>query len=234
MASRALTALITVSLLAMPAAPRVAHAENQMGYQLLSAQEARTLPHNRGALGMDVERAQYITDDGMTFELIRVKQVRRGSAGALSGFHSGDLIIAVNGRVFASLAAFGGYIQSILPGERISVDYIPAGGGPEKAERVNVIVAAAGQPVPQSSPSRQQEDAAAGMSTRTKIGSPPWPCSAATNWAASTAGNRPLRSRIPTECTEDAGGLFRRSLHRLTQGVATLSGVRWEPSFAGG
>ena len=171
MANRTLTVALIGFLLATPVVvPTVARAENQMGYELVSAQEARTLPHNRGALGMDVERAQQITDDGMTFELIRVKQVRGGSSGAQAGLRRGDLIIAVNGRVFASLAAFGAYVQSILPGERISIDYIPAGGGPEKAERVNAIVAAAGQPPPPAPSSRQQQDAATGMSTRTKIG----------------------------------------------------------------
>ena len=53
------------ALLVLPLAP--AHADNQMGYRLLSAQEAAGLPHNHGALGMDVERAQQITDDGLTF-----------------------------------------------------------------------------------------------------------------------------------------------------------------------
>jgi hypothetical protein len=57
---------------------------------LLSVQEAARLPRHRGARGMDVERAQQITDDGMTFDLIRVKQVRRGSPGDRAGFRKGD------------------------------------------------------------------------------------------------------------------------------------------------
>src|SRR5437762_14243531 len=81
MASRTVTALITASMLPVQWTPEPAYAENQMGYRLLSAQDASRLPRHHGALGMDVERAQQITDDGMTFDLIRVKQVRRGSPG---------------------------------------------------------------------------------------------------------------------------------------------------------
>ncbi|MBV9826488.1 MAG: PDZ domain-containing protein [Alphaproteobacteria bacterium] len=141
-----------------------------MGYQLLSVQDARTLPRNQGSLGMDVERATQITDSGLTFDTIRVKQVRRGSAGAQAGFHSGDQIIAIDGHVFASLMTFASYIGSLPPGSQASVDYIPAGGGPEKAERVVVTLAATGRPV-QSAPQNSTSDtASSGMSTRTKIG----------------------------------------------------------------
>lgn len=93
-------------------------------------QEASTLPHNHGALGVDVERAQQITDEGMTFDLIRVKEVRQGSPGAKAGFRRGDQIIAVDGRVFPSIAAFAAYVGSMSRGSRVSIDYIPAGGGP--------------------------------------------------------------------------------------------------------
>ena len=53
-----------------------------MGYRLLTQEDAASLPHNHGALGLDIERAQRITDDGLAFDLIRVKQARRGSPGA--------------------------------------------------------------------------------------------------------------------------------------------------------
>ncbi len=107
----------------------------------------------------------------MTFDLIRVKQVRRGSPGARAGFRKGDQIIAVDGRVFPSIAAFGAYVGSTPPGSRISVDYIPAGGGPESAERVPVTIGDAGRPT-QEPPQNGQSDesASSGMSTRTKIG----------------------------------------------------------------
>ena len=74
-----------------------------MGYRLLAPDEASALPHNGGALGLDVERAQRITDDGMAFDIIRVKQVRPGSAGKRAGFRAGDQLIAVDDRVFAAL-----------------------------------------------------------------------------------------------------------------------------------
>src|SRR5438477_12120531 len=146
MLSRTVTAIVTASMLTFQWTPNHAFAENQMGYRLLSVQEASRLPRQHGALGLDVERAQQITDDGMTFDLIRVKQVRRGSPGARAGFRKGDQIIAVDGRVFPSIAAFGAYVGSIPPGSRISVDYIPAGGGPENAERVPVTIGDAGRP----------------------------------------------------------------------------------------
>src|SRR5438552_12268991 len=171
MVSRTWTALVTASMLTLQWTPEPAYAENQMGYRLLSAQDASRLPRHHGALGLDVERAQQITDDGMTFDLIRVKQVRRGSPGAPAGFRKGDQIIAVDGRVFPSIAAFGAYVGSIPPGSRISVDYIPAGGGPENAERVPVTIGDAGRPT-QEPPQNGQSDesASSGMSTRTKIG----------------------------------------------------------------
>jgi PDZ domain len=171
MVSRTVTAIVTASVLALQWTPNLARAENQMGYRLLSMQEAARLPRQHGTLGMDVERAQQITDDGLTFDLIRVKQVRQGSPGDRAGFRRGDQIIAVDGRVFPTIAAFAAYVGSMPPGSRISVDYMPAGGGPENAERVPVILGDAARPS-QSSPQNRQADepAASGMSTRTKIG----------------------------------------------------------------
>jgi S1-C subfamily serine protease len=171
MVSRTVTAIVTASMLTLHWTPNHAYAENQMGYRLLSVQEASSLPRHHGALGMDVERAQQITDDGMTFDLIRVKQVRPGWPGARAGFHKGDQIIAVDGRVFPTIAAFAAYVGSISPGSRVNVDYIPAGGGPESAERVPVIIGDAAKPTQDPARNRQvDETASSGMSTRTKIG----------------------------------------------------------------
>src|SRR5438045_9075435 len=127
MASRTVTALVTASMLTLQWTPEPAYAENQMGYRLLSAQDASRLPRHHGALGMDVERAQQITDDGMTFDVIRVKQVRRGSPGAQEGFRKGDQIIDVDGRLFPSIAAFSSYAGPMSRGRRVSVDCIPGG-----------------------------------------------------------------------------------------------------------
>lgn len=138
-------------------------ADNQMGYQVLSQQAASGLPHNRGSLGMDVERAQQINNDGMTFDIIRVKAVRRGSPGAQAGFSPGDQIVAVDGRVFANLAAFAGYIGSVRPGTAVSVDYIPANGGPAQAQRVAVTVGSA------TGTAAAPATTSGGLSTGTKI-----------------------------------------------------------------
>lgn len=156
---------VAATLVAAQIAPGVARAENQMGYRLLSPQEAANLPHNRGSLGMEIERAQQITDGGMTFDIIRVKGVRRGSPGAQAGFSAGDQIIAVDGRVFPSLTTFAAYVGSVQPGTAASVDYIPANGGPAQAQRVAVTVGAAGG----GAEAPAQAVAPTGMSTGTKV-----------------------------------------------------------------
>jgi S1-C subfamily serine protease len=140
MAQRILPTLLAVPLLLVGGAPLPVKAENAMGYRLLSAQEATALPHNHGSLGMDVERSQEITDGGMTFDIIRIKQVLRGSPGAQAGFRAGDQVIAVDGRVFPTLVSFAGYIGALSPGTQAIVDYIPVGGGPAQAQRVPVTV----------------------------------------------------------------------------------------------
>ena len=157
--------LVAAAIFAVPSLPGPARAENQMGYQLLSQQAATGLPHAGGSLGMDIERMQQITDGGMTFDIIRVKQVRRGSPGERAGFSQGDQIIAVDGRVFASLTAFAAYVGSLPPGTVVNVDYIPANGGPAQAQRVPVTVGAAGSPGRTPMPAPDQ----GGLSTGTKV-----------------------------------------------------------------
>ncbi len=152
---RRIAAVLCAGVLTFSCVP--ARADNPMGYRLVTPEDAASLPHNGGALGMDIERAQHITDDGLAFDIIRVKQVRRGSPGAQAGFKEGDQIIAVDGRVFASLTAFAGYVGSLPPGSQIKVDLIPAGGGPQQAQRLVATVGAAGRAAP------------AGLSTGTKI-----------------------------------------------------------------
>ncbi len=152
-----IAAAAVAACLALPWSAAPARADNPMGYRLVSQEDAASLPHNGGALGMDIERAQHITDDALAFDIIRVKDVRRGSPGAQAGFKPGDQIIAVDGRVFASLVAFGGYVGSLPPGTQIKVDLIPDGGGPKQAQRLVATVGAAGHAAP------------AGLSTGTKV-----------------------------------------------------------------
>ena len=121
------TALLTAAaIMWMQVYPPAARADNQMGYRLVSQQDVAGLPRTHVTLGMDVERAQQITSQDITFDIIRVKQVRRGSPGEQAGLAAGDQIIAVNGRVFASLTAFAGYVGSLPPGSQATVDYMPA------------------------------------------------------------------------------------------------------------
>jgi hypothetical protein len=50
---RCVSASLVAGSLCLPAL-----ADNQMGYRLLSQQDAQDLPHNHGGLGMDIEAAQ--------------------------------------------------------------------------------------------------------------------------------------------------------------------------------
>jgi hypothetical protein len=151
---------LSMQLLVSPAS-----AENQMGYTLLPAAQAAQLSRGGGVLGLDVGRAQQISDSGMTFELLKVNSVRRGSPGETAGLKVGDQIIAVNGRVFPSVAAFASYVGSKQPGERITIDTMPAGGGPRDAQRVTVVLGSSRQVV-QTQPTAP---AATGLSTGTKV-----------------------------------------------------------------
>jgi YidB-like protein len=65
-----------------------------------------------------------------------------------------NYIIAVDCRVFPSLAIFGAYIGAVSPGSRVTVDYIPSGQGPANAQRVAVVLG---------------RDAQAGMSAGEKV-----------------------------------------------------------------
>ena len=147
-------------------AGRMARADNAMGYQLLSEQEANSLPRNQGALGIDVNRAQQITNNGMTFDIMQVTAVKSGSAGAQAGFRRGDQIIAVNGRLFPTLEAFAVYVGSLRPGSVTTIDYMPAGLGPEHARRVTVSVGGPQRPVLQT---EERQQTAGGMSLGTKL-----------------------------------------------------------------
>jgi membrane-associated protease RseP (regulator of RpoE activity) len=163
-------AVVTASFLTLQCTLLPAYADNQMGYRLLSPQQATALPHNHGSLGLNVERVQQMTSGGMTFDIIGITQVRRASAGAQAGFRPGDEIIAIDGQVFPSLATFAAYVGSIPPGRQITVDYMPAGTGPQKAQRAAVVVGSTTQ-ASQASPSDGQSDSLppAGMSTGTKV-----------------------------------------------------------------
>jgi hypothetical protein len=127
-------------LVAAPSVFTSARAENSMGYRLLTQEQAEALPRNNGALGMDVERGRQITDHDMTFEIMRVTSVRQGSTAARAGLRVGDQIIAIDGRVFPSLRAFALYVGSLSPGQPIDIDYMPAGGGPQQAQRASAVI----------------------------------------------------------------------------------------------
>ncbi len=167
MVNRTAAAFLAASFLGLQCVPSPARADNQMGYRLLSTQQASGLPRAGGALGMDIGRAQQVNDAGMTFDLLRVKGVRMNSPGSQAGFKAGDQIIAVDGQVFQSVAAFAGYVGSLPAGKQISVDYIPNGGGPQQAQRVAVTVGDGGRAVQPAQQDAQSQST--GMSTGTKV-----------------------------------------------------------------
>ncbi len=165
MLNNRLSMLLAVGMCLQCAASPTVQAENQMGYQLLSTQQATGLPRNGGSLGMDIGRAQQVTSGGMTFDILQVKGVRRGSPAAQAGLNVGDELIAVDGRVFASVAAFAGYVGSAHPRQQLSVDYMPAGGGPQQAQRALVTVGTGGR----SDETRPARQASTGLSTGSKV-----------------------------------------------------------------
>ena len=120
-------------------------AENQMGYHLQSSDEASGFRRAGGSLGMRVGVERSITSGGLTFELLHVEGVGPNSPAGEAGFKTGDQIIAVDGRVFPSVATFAAYVGSIPSGRHILIDYMPAGGGPNQAQRVGVIVGSGGR-----------------------------------------------------------------------------------------
>ena len=166
MMRRTLSALVAVSFLALQSLPSPAFADNQMGYQLLSADQAAGLPRNGGKLGLQVGRAQQITSGGLTFDVLGVIAVSPKSAGGQAGFKVGDQIIAVDGRVFPSVATFAAYIGSQPPARRISVDYMPSGAGPQEAQRIGVTLGG-GTAMPMPAPQANAEPQ--GLSTGTKV-----------------------------------------------------------------
>ena len=143
MMTRTMAAAVAAALFFGQCVPVPAYADNQMGYRLLTAQEAASLPHNQGALGLSVERAQQINDSsGMTFDLLKITQVKRGSTGSQAGLKTGDTIIAVDNRVFPSLptsvplwAAASGVLVSV--GIGLFFGIWPA----NKAARLDPVVA---------------------------------------------------------------------------------------------
>ncbi len=137
---RGVALALAVALFVGQAGIPPAHADNPMGYRLLTEQEASGLPRNGGALGIDIARSRRINDAAMSFDIIDIAAVKSGSAGEHAGLQRGDQIISVNGLVFASLKAFAAYVASMSPGNRATIDYMPSGGGPGQAQRVVLIV----------------------------------------------------------------------------------------------
>ncbi len=170
MLARIVTATTAAVLIGTQAITGTAFADNKMGYQLETPQLAAGLTRAGGSLGMRVGPEQEITSEGLTFELLKVEGVGANSPAAQAGLAVGDRIIAVNGHVFPSTATFADYVGAVPPGKQIEVDYIPSGGGPDKAQRVGVTVGEKGQ----AAPAHQAKDGGQGggqegLSTGAKV-----------------------------------------------------------------
>ena len=157
-----MTGLALVAVLGLSGA---ASAENQMGYRLQTAEASATLQRAGGSLGMKVGPEKEITSGGLSFELLKVEGVGAGSPAAQAGLAVGDQIIAVDGRVFPSVATFAAYVGSVAPGRQIEIDYMPAGGGPAQAQRVGVTVGEGGQ----AAPAHRDVPRSTGLSTGEKL-----------------------------------------------------------------
>ena len=116
-----------------------------MGYRLQGAEQSASLRKAGGSLGMKVGPERVISSGGMTFELLKVEGIGASSPAEQAGLKVGDQIIAVDGRVFPNVPTFAEYVGSVPPGHRIEVDYMPAGGGPQQAQRVGVTVGEGGR-----------------------------------------------------------------------------------------
>ncbi len=175
---RTVSALVLASFLGLQPGIAPAFAENAMNYRFLSAKDADGLPKAGGTLGLNVGPGEEITSGGMTFRLLRVNSVKPGAAGAQAGFRKGDQIVSVDGRVFPTVPAFAGYVGSVAPGGQIAVDFLPAGGGPQDAQRLTATLggpaAGGAAPAVATAPPAGQPgaDAPAGggtLSTGTKV-----------------------------------------------------------------
>ncbi len=160
LASVAMLALLGLTCLCPPAS-----AENQMGYKLQTAEASAGLQRAGGSLGMKVGPEKEITSGGMTFELLKVEGVGSASPAEQAGLAVGDQIIAVDGRVFPSVATFAAYVGSVAPGHQIEVDYMPANGGPQQAQRVGVTVGEGGH----AAPAHRDVPRSTGLSTGDKV-----------------------------------------------------------------
>ena len=167
MINRTAAALLAATFLGLQTLPGLAQTQNPLGYRLFTEQDAASLPRAGGALGMDIVSGQHINESGLNFEMLQIKGVRVGTPGAQAGFHRGDQIVAADGRVFPTLRAFAGYVGSLPPGKLMAVDYIPAGGGPQQAQRIGVTVGDGGRAVAPASADAAPEHQ--GLSTGTKI-----------------------------------------------------------------
>lgn len=141
---RTVSALVLASFLGLQPGIAPAYADNAMNYRFLSAKDADALPKAGGTLGLNVGPGEQITSGGMTFRLLKVNSVKAGAAGAQAGFRKGDQIVSVDGRVFPTVPAFADYVGSVAPGKQIAVDFLPAGGGPQDAQRLTATLGGAG------------------------------------------------------------------------------------------
>ena len=119
MLKRSVAAVTAAVLLGTQAMAGAASADNKMGYQLETPQQAGGLTRAGGSLGMRVGPEQEITSEGLSFELLKVEDVGQRSPAAQAGLSAGDRIIAVNGHVFPDTSTFAAFVGAVPPGHQI-------------------------------------------------------------------------------------------------------------------
>ena len=164
-ALRSIASMTALAMLGVLGASAPARADNQMGYKLETTEVAAKLQRSGGSLGMKVGPEKDITSGGLTFELLKVEHVGDGSPAEQAGLKTGDQIIAVDGHGCPDTASFAAYVGSVAPGRQIAVDYMPAGGGPQQAQRVGVTVGEGGH----AAPANRDVPRSKGLSTGDKV-----------------------------------------------------------------
>ena len=160
------TALMVGASFAAPLASWPALADNKMGYQLETPEQAAQLVKSGGSLGMKVGPQEQINSEGLTFQILKVEGINNNSPAEQAGLKIGDQIIAVNSHVFPNTKTFAEYVGSAKPGQQIEIDYMPAGGGPKQAQRVGVTVGESGHA---AAPHKEPSTVGGGLSTGDKI-----------------------------------------------------------------
>ncbi len=138
-----------------------APADNQMGDRPQTPEASAGSKRAGDTLGAKIRPGKEITSR-VTFEILRVEGVGAASPAEQAQLPAGDPIVAVDGRVFPVTPTYAG---SAAPDRRTGVDSVPAGSGPQQAQRVGVAAGGGGH----AAPANRDVPRGTGLSTGDKI-----------------------------------------------------------------